>query len=72
MPTITTHQIIERTPRGDGTDYVRLRFILDNGEVLDDGVRFIQSGADIPALAAVIGPQLLEAAAQQEIQGLLV
>ena len=71
MPTIASYQIVERTSRGGGTDYVRLRFILDNGEVLDDGVRFIQSGADIPALAYVIGPQLLESAAQQEIQGLL-
>ena len=71
MPTITNYQIIEQTHRGDGTDYVRLRFTLDNGEVLDDGVRFLSAGADINSIAGEIGPQLLEMAAQQEINGVL-
>lgn len=68
MPVITSYQILERTPRGNGTDYVRLRFVLDNGEVLDDGVRFLPSGADLNTLSVGIGQSLLDAAAQAEAQ----
>lgn len=71
MPAITNYQVLEYTPRGDGTNYVRLQFTLDNGETLEDGVRFIPSNTDLGALATVIGPQLLEAAAQAEIQAML-
>ena len=56
MPVVTHYQIIESTPAGNGTNYVRLRFALDTGDVLDDGVRFIAADADLAAHAAIIGP----------------
>lgn len=68
MPVVTHYQIIESTPAGNGTNYVRLRFTLDTGDVLDDGVRFIAADADLAAHAAIIGPRLLDAAIQQEIE----
>ena len=66
MPVVTHYQIIESTPAGNGTNYVRLRFALDTGDVLDDGVRFIAADADLAAHAAIIGPP--DAAIQQEIE----
>lgn len=68
MAAIVTTQVLEKTPRGDGTNYVLFQFTLDTGDVVKDGPRFLPASTDLVAYAATIGASILETLAAQEVQ----